>query len=144
MELLSRDRTICGGLFAAQRVQNRRLSKPNTVVIRRAGYGALDRLDRVRRVRLLRLTCRAADGPAQPEMTLSGPEPSGHALPAGWFGIFTFSPLIKATQDTGPRLVAFIRGTVEAGSSLAFSALRCRAFRERFRTGRVALPFPQR
>jgi hypothetical protein len=47
----------------------------------------------------------------------------------GWFGIFTFSPLIKATQDTGPRLVAFIRGTVEAGSSLAFSALRCRAFR---------------
>ena len=62
----------------------------------------------------------------------------------GWFGIFTFSPLIKATQDTGPRLVAFIRGTVEAGSSLAFSALRCRAFRERFRTGRVALPFPQK
>lgn len=38
----------------------------------------------------------------------------------------------------GPRLVAFTRGTVEAGSSLAFSALRCRAFRERSRTGRVA------
>jgi hypothetical protein len=38
MELLSRDRTLCGG--AAQRVRNRRLSKPNTVVIRRAGYGA--------------------------------------------------------------------------------------------------------
>jgi hypothetical protein len=71
MELLSRDRTICGGLFAAQRVRNRRLSKPNTVVIRRAGYGALARLDRVRGVRFLRLTCRAADGPAQPEMTQS-------------------------------------------------------------------------
>jgi hypothetical protein len=27
MELLSRDRTLCGGLFAAQRVRNRRLSK---------------------------------------------------------------------------------------------------------------------
>jgi hypothetical protein len=38
MELLSRDRTICGGLFVAQRVRNRRLTKPNTVVIRRAGY----------------------------------------------------------------------------------------------------------
>ena len=73
MELLSRDRTICGGLFAAQRVRSRRLSKPNTVVIRRAGYGALGRLDRVRGVRFLRLTCRAADGPAQPEMTRSGP-----------------------------------------------------------------------
>ena len=72
MELLSRDRTICGGLFAAQRVRNRRLSKPNTVVIRRAGYGALGRLDLVRGVRFLRLTCRAADGRAQPEMTLSG------------------------------------------------------------------------
>jgi len=36
MKLLSRDRTICGGLFATQRVRNRRLSKPNTVVIRRA------------------------------------------------------------------------------------------------------------
>src|ERR1700719_3140257 len=68
MKLLSRDRTICGGLFAAQRVRNRRRSKPNTVVIRRAGYGALGRLDRVRGVRFLRLTCRAADGPAQPEM----------------------------------------------------------------------------
>src|ERR1700730_15760453 len=56
MELLSRDRTICGGLFAAQRVRNRRLSKPNTVVIRRAGYGALGRLDRVRGARFLRLT----------------------------------------------------------------------------------------
>src|ERR1700738_4740201 len=67
MELLSRDRTICGG--AAQRVRNLRLSKPNTVVIRRARYGALGRLDRVRGVRFLRLTCRAADGPAQPEMT---------------------------------------------------------------------------
>src|SRR3984893_14905692 len=71
MELLSRDRTICGGLFAAQRVRNRRLSKPNTVVIRRAGYGALSRLDRVRGVRFLKLTCRAADGRAQPEMTQS-------------------------------------------------------------------------
>src|ERR1700719_4011538 len=71
MELLSRDRTICGGLFAAQRVRNRRLSKPNTVVIRRAGYGDLGRLDRVRGVRFLRLTRRAADGPAQPEMTQS-------------------------------------------------------------------------
>jgi hypothetical protein len=71
MKLLSRDRTICGGLFAAQRVRNRRLSKPNTVVIRRAGYGALGRLERVRGVRFLRLTCRAADGPAQPEMTQS-------------------------------------------------------------------------
>src|ERR1700719_1156957 len=71
MKLLSRDRTLCGGLFAAQRVRNRRLSKPNTVVIRRAGYGALGRLDRVRGVRFLRLTCRAADGPAQPEMTQS-------------------------------------------------------------------------
>jgi hypothetical protein len=69
MKLLSRDRTICGGLFAAR---NRRLSKPNTVVIRLAGYGALGRLDRVRGVRFLRLTCRAADGPAQPEMTQSG------------------------------------------------------------------------
>ena len=69
MELLSRDRTICGGLFAAQRNRNRRLSKPNTVVIRRAGYGDLGRLDRVRGVRFLRLTRRAADGPAQPEMT---------------------------------------------------------------------------
>jgi hypothetical protein len=47
MELLSRDRTLCGGLFAAQRVRNRRLSKPNTDVIRRAGYGGLGRLDRV-------------------------------------------------------------------------------------------------
>ena len=45
--------------------------KPNTVVIRRAGYGALGRLDRVQGVRFLRLTCRAADGPAQPEMTPS-------------------------------------------------------------------------
>src|ERR1700730_5972943 len=71
MELLSRDRTICGGLFAAQRVRNGRLSKPNTVVIRRAGYGALGRLDRVRGVRFLRLTRRAADGPAQPEMVES-------------------------------------------------------------------------
>ena len=42
----------------------------------------LGRLDRVRGVRFLRLTRRAADGPAQPEMTLSGPEPSGDALPA--------------------------------------------------------------
>ena len=33
MELLSRARAICGGLFAAQRVRNRRLSKPNSVVI---------------------------------------------------------------------------------------------------------------
>src|ERR1700726_2159427 len=73
MKLLSRDRTICGGLFAAQRVRNRRLSKPNTVAIRRAGYGALGRLDRVRGVRFLRLTRRAADGPAQPEMTQSCP-----------------------------------------------------------------------
>jgi hypothetical protein len=73
MKLLSQDRTICGGLFAAQRVRNRRLSKPNTVVIGRAGYGALGRLDRVRGVRFLRLTCRAADGPAHPEMTLSRP-----------------------------------------------------------------------
>src|SRR5580692_9994862 len=73
MELLGRDRMICGGLFAAQRIRNRRLSKPNTVVIRRAGYGALGRLDRVRGVRFLRLTCRAADGPAQPEMTQTGP-----------------------------------------------------------------------
>jgi hypothetical protein len=72
MKLLSRDRTICGGLFAAQRVRNRRLSKLNTVVIRRAGYGVLGRLDRVRGVRLLRLTCRTADGPAQPEMTHVG------------------------------------------------------------------------
>src|SRR5580704_8178495 len=76
MELLSRDRTICGRLFAAQRVRNRRLSKPNTVVIRRAGYGALGRLDRVRGVRFLRLTRHAAGGPAQPEMTRSGsPDP---------------------------------------------------------------------
>src|ERR1700726_2347728 len=44
----------------------------NTVVIRRVGYGALGRLDRVRGVRFLRLTCRADDGPAQPEMTQSG------------------------------------------------------------------------
>src|ERR1700719_5247146 len=73
MKLLSRDRTICGGLFAAQRVRNRRRSKPNTVVIRRAGYGALGRLDRIRGVRFLRLSCRAADGPAQPEMTQSRP-----------------------------------------------------------------------
>src|SRR3984893_16799811 len=47
--------------------------KPNTVVIRRAGYGALGRLDRVRGVRFLRLTCRAADGPAKPWRTPSGP-----------------------------------------------------------------------
>ena len=73
MELLSRDRTICGGLFAAQRVRNRRLSKPNPVVIRRAGYGDLGRLDRVQGVRFLRLTRRAADGPAQPDMTRSRP-----------------------------------------------------------------------
>ena len=72
MELLSLHRTICGGLFAAQQVRNRCLSKPNTVVIRRAGYGALGRLERVRGVRFLRLTCRAADGPAQSEMTRSG------------------------------------------------------------------------
>src|ERR1700730_4826820 len=71
MELLSRDRTICGGLFAAQRVRNRRLSKPNTVVLRRAGYRALGRFDRVRGVRFLKSTCRAADGRAQPEMTRS-------------------------------------------------------------------------
>src|SRR5580692_4717329 len=45
--------------------------KPNTVVIRRAGYGALGRLDRVRGVRFLRLTCRAAGGRAQSEMTQS-------------------------------------------------------------------------
>ena len=51
------------------RSENRHLTKPNTVVIRRAGYGALGRLDRVRGVRFLRLTCRAADGRAQPEMT---------------------------------------------------------------------------
>jgi hypothetical protein len=31
----SADRTICGGLFAAQRVRNRRLSKPNTVKSRK-------------------------------------------------------------------------------------------------------------
>ena len=37
MELLSRDHTICGGLFTAQRVQNRRLSKPNTVSPRTLG-----------------------------------------------------------------------------------------------------------
>ena len=43
----------------------------SAVVIRRAGYGALGRLDRVRGVRFLRLTRRAADGPAQPEMTRS-------------------------------------------------------------------------
>src|ERR1700731_1426081 len=76
MELPSRDRTICGGLFAAQRVRNRRLSKPKTVVIRRAGYGALARLDRVRRVRFWGLTCRAAARPAQPEMTQK--RQSGH------------------------------------------------------------------
>jgi hypothetical protein len=46
--------------------------KPNTVVIRRAGYGALGRLDRVQGVRFLRLTCCAADGPVQSEMTRSG------------------------------------------------------------------------
>ena len=39
------------------------------VVIWRAGYGALGRLDRVRGVRFLRLTCRAANGPGQPEIT---------------------------------------------------------------------------
>src|SRR3984893_13238618 len=83
MELLSRDRTICGGLFAAQRVQNRRLCKPNTVVIRRAGYGALARFDRVRGVRFLRLTCRAADGRAQPEMTRSGHPGSERSLTDG-------------------------------------------------------------
>ena len=46
-------------------------------------------------------------------------------------------------QDTGPRLVASIRRTVETGTSLGFSALRCRAIRERLRTGRIALPLPQ-
>ena len=46
-------------------------------------------------------------------------------------------------QDTGPRLVASIRRTVETGTSLGFSALRCRAIRERLRTGRIALPLTQ-
>jgi hypothetical protein len=31
MELLSRDRTICGGLFAAQRVRKGQLSRSNTL-----------------------------------------------------------------------------------------------------------------
>src|SRR6202035_4038253 len=48
------------------------------VVIRPAGDGSRGRLARVRGVgvRLSRLTCRAADRPAQPEMTQSGcPDP---------------------------------------------------------------------
>src|ERR1700737_2854410 len=84
MKLLSRDRPICGGLFAAQRVRNRRLSKPNTVVIRRAGYGALGRFDRVRGVRFLRLTRHAAGGPAQPEMTRSRLSPKAKSGGSGW------------------------------------------------------------
>ena len=53
----------------------------NTVVIRRVGYGALGRLDRVRGVRFLRLTRRAADAPAQPEMTPRRHREVGGAAP---------------------------------------------------------------
>src|ERR1700730_6652778 len=106
MKLLSRDRTICGGLFAAQRVRNRRVSKPNTVVIRRAGYGALGRLDRVRGVRLLRLTCRAADGPAQPEMS-SRPEDSHlRALPDPYVNLSIHT---APDVDVEPRLASDVQ-----------------------------------
>ena len=60
---------------------------------------------------------------------------SAHAARAGR------APLSQ--QDTGPRLVASIRRTVEAGTNLGFSALGCRAIRERLRTGRIALPLTQ-
>jgi hypothetical protein len=40
-------------------------------------------------------------------------------------------------------LVASIPRTVEAGTGLGSSALGCRAVRERFRTGWLALPLPQ-
>ena len=52
MALLSRDRTICGRLFAAQRVRKTRLKASTEqvqhIVIRPAGDGSLDRLARVR------------------------------------------------------------------------------------------------
>jgi hypothetical protein len=52
MALLSRDRTICGRLFAAQRVRKTRLKgsteQVQHIVIRPAGDGSLDRLARVR------------------------------------------------------------------------------------------------
>src|SRR3984893_6693973 len=112
MKLLSRDRTICGGLFAAQRVRNRRVSKPNTVVIRRAGYGALGRLDRVRGVRLLRLTCRAADGPAQPEMS-SRPEDSHlRALP---------DPYVNLSIHTAPDVRPFPWQSRQWAKSIGFA-----------------------
>src|SRR5580700_3568667 len=105
MELLSRDRTICGG--AAQRVRNRRLSKPNTVVIRRAGYGALGRLDQVRGVRFLRLTRRAADGPVQPEMTRSRLSPKAKSRGSSWVERRSASGLL----DDGFAPIPAVRGT---------------------------------
>src|ERR1700694_5484663 len=115
MELLSRDRTICGGLFAAQRVRNRRLRKPNTVVIRRAGYGALGRLDRVRGVRFLRLTRRAADGRAQPEMTRSRISPKAKSRGLRWGAARSASVLL----DDGfpPKAVARSTLTEPLGST---------------------------
>jgi hypothetical protein len=111
MELLSRDRTICGGLFAAQRVRNRRLSKPNTVVIRRAGYGALGRLDRVRGVRFLRLTRHAAGGPAQPEMTLRRP-PRSFLRSRGRSGGHVVSPIASRRPDkNSSRCCGFLYGS---------------------------------
>src|ERR1700719_1029114 len=60
-----------GSLFASQRV--RKLNRARLTRWHPVGVGSLSRLIRVRRVRLMRLTCHAAEGPAQPEMTRSGP-----------------------------------------------------------------------
>src|SRR3984893_2641773 len=49
------------------------LSRSNTLSSGRRVNGSPGERARVRGVRLLRLTCHAAAGPAQPEMTRSGP-----------------------------------------------------------------------
>ena len=60
MELLSRDRTICGGLFAAQRVRNRSLTSQTLLSSGEQVTELLGRLDRVRGVRFLR-ACESFD-----------------------------------------------------------------------------------
>src|SRR5580692_6239095 len=59
-----------GSLFASQRV--RKLNRARRTRWHPVGGGSLNRLARVRRVRLVRLTCHAAERPAQPLWRIIG------------------------------------------------------------------------
>src|SRR3984893_13845268 len=59
-----------GSLFASQRV--RKLNRARLTRWHPVGGGSLSRLGRVPRGRLRRLSCAVAEGPAQPEMALTG------------------------------------------------------------------------